>query len=402
MRVGITCTAAFTSGDSGVVGMRSRQLFLVCCGLLIIGLIYLRMRQPTVDQQAGSTSASNDHTDGIIGTARCIDCHAEKGTEYLTSGHSNTFRAAHEVPFADRMDGLTFHDPVRDVDFHYTVSSEGIDVRLPTMFGDKPFPLDFAFGSGQHAVTFLSLMPDQDGRTLGVEHRMSWYGHDDSPGLTPTTTQQHPHVDAEFFGRLVRDDQLTACIGCHTTSFEISSNQLHNLRPNVGCENCHGQGAAHVKAVESGDSDLAIGFGESVRRTGDEIKVCAKCHRSPDIVPPDQLFADNAFLVRFQPIGLTQSKCFLESGGSLTCSTCHNPHEHASLRPRSRHIQTCISCHKDQENHSVCPVSATEKCISCHMPAVKVREGMFFHDHWIRVRTPSKKNENTANQKTRN
>ena len=95
------------------------------------------------------------------------------------------------------------------------------------------------------------------------------------------------------------------------------------------------------------------------------------------------------FTNRFQPFGLAKSKCFKASADKLTCVTCHDPHADAATDAKS-YEQTCISCHTAPKK--ACPVNATEKCISCHMPAVPAFSGVQFSvhiaDHFIRVWKP--------------
>jgi hypothetical protein len=93
--------------------------------------------------------------------------------------------------------------------------------------------------------------------------------------------------------------------------------------------------------------------------------------------------------LRFQPIGLLRSDCFVKSDGALKCTTCHNPHTSVHGVPESEHVSNCVKCHQqDTEAHVACPVSPTTGCIDCHMPKIEVSGlGGAFHDHWIRVRS---------------
>ena len=94
--------------------------------------------------------------------------------------------------------------------------------------------------------------------------------------------------------------------------------------------------------------------------------------------------ADNPGLVRFQPIGLMQSACFRKSPGSLTCSTCHDPHARTST-DLPAYEAVCLSCHQGP-SQTRCKVEPATGCVGCHMPRRDATRGMMMTDHWIRSR----------------
>ncbi len=87
---------------------------------------------------------------------------------------------------------------------------------------------------------------------------------------------------------------------------------------------------------------------------------------------------DNPWNVRHQPVYFSQSKCFLQSGGKLSCNTCHNPHENA--KPAAN--EKCSGCH-GAPKHKV--VVAKQSCVACHMPVVKPSPLLGFSNHWIGI-----------------
>jgi hypothetical protein len=178
----------------------------------------------------------------------------------------------------------------------------------------------------------------------------------------------------------MRGDTLHLCIGCHTTTAEIQRDQLVDLRPNVGCQRCHGPGREHVLAMQTGSHERSISV---TRSAAEEIALCGQCHRLPSSDPDPRPSPDILQNIRFQPASLMQSKCFQQSE-DLKCSTCHNPHQHASDN-LEHYVQRCMSCHTGSQKKS-CPVSPRADCIRCHMPAIDIHRGIKFHDHWIRVR----------------
>jgi hypothetical protein len=322
----------------------------------------------------------------LVGSAKCAECHSEQFEDYTSSGHSRTFWTTQDFPVRDKFDGLTFQDPERLETYHYFAGESGLEVAIPGKFDGRRFPLQFAFGSGEHALTFMTLLLDDADRTLGIEHRVSWFTGPDQAGLTPGHLHHAVQDGLENFGRIIEGEALERCFECHTTSCRIEGDRPADLVPNVGCESCHTGGAAHVDVMEGNAPAMkGTGFADRPWRTGDQIQICAHCHRGEANLQPDQIRRDNWKIVRFQPVGLVQSECFKRSE-QLLCSTCHDPHQHAAQRTPLEYEQKCLACHSSAAKSVACPVSPASDCIGCHMPRVEVHPSISFHDHWIRVR----------------
>ena len=352
-------------------------------------------------------TASFGNTATFVGTTRCAECHSDKALAHTTSGHSKTFHKVEDLPIPTQLDGQSYVDPVRETTLKYEKEGDGLSVRIPEIFGDDPFPLQYALGSGQHAFTFLTLVPGPGGDAVGIEHRVSLFseaGADrtDVPGgalgLTPGQHTNSINEDVDNFGRIVSGKALTDCVRCHTTTAEIRGGEVANLIPSVGCESCHGPGSEHARVMTATPSKSSSAQPRHIRQPGqmfatewsaiDEIRLCGQCHRMPEDVRSDRVTPYHPSTIRFQPIGLLKSRCFLESDRSLSCSGCHDPHSHASLTTQSDYVQTCLKCHSStgKGDATDCPVSPRNNCIECHMPPVQIHPGVYFHDHWIRVR----------------
>src|SRR5262249_26070474 len=118
--------------------------------------------------------------------------------------------------------------------------------------------------------------------------------------------------------------------------------------------------------------------------------------------------------LRFQSLTMTWSRCYTEGNGTLSCSTCHDPHRTADTSA-ARNEAKCLSCHAPdattglvdsphspasgrradpsgvrlvaQRARTACPVNPTRGCIDCHMPRVWVQlTHSFKTDHFIRIR----------------
>ena len=103
-----------------------------------------------------------------------------------------------------------------------------------------------------------------------------------------------------------------------------------------------GRAAGTSKRLQRGDPDHPID--NPGRWDGKRVnELCGRCHRTErDLDPLDRFSL--AQTQRFQPIGLARSACFRASGGRLSCVTCHDAHEDASLSP-AHYEAVCLSCH---------------------------------------------------------
>ncbi|TWT50089.1 Doubled CXXCH motif (Paired_CXXCH_1) [Thalassoglobus neptunius] len=324
---------------------------------------------------------------GFVGHEKCRECHEGIHEIETNSPHARTFARTGEPQILDLMCGRTVEERQPYGTYEYSCDDEGLLVALPARFPERAFPLDFAVGSGGHALTFLTLLKNKEGETIGIEHRMTRYSSDDALDATPGQDDLDPVLDVNLWGRTIPPEDVQRCIACHTTTATIEGNQLTQLTSGIFCERCHGPGEAHVRAAEDGNEALTLSSIRSGWTADEEIRMCGECHRLPDDIAPERLEAYPNSLVRFQPVGLLKSACFLESGRTLSCTSCHDPHAPVSSRTKAQQIETCLSCHQEHEQ-TICPVSPKTNCIECHMPAMDLTRGIEFHDHWIRVRDP--------------
>src|SRR5262249_26683726 len=108
------------------------------------------------------------------------------------------------------------------------------------------------------------------------------------------------------------------------------------------------------------------------------------------IVHFDSASGQDRFEIVNQAYRLRRSKCFRESAGRLTCTTCHNPHRvergaAAVAWQRSR----CLGCHAalDRTSH---PDPQSADCASCHMVRRRTEDAIhvIVTDHLIIRRPP--------------
>lgn len=86
------------------------------------------------------------------------------------------------------------------------------------------------------------------------------------------------------------------------------------------------------------------------------------------------------------------SRCFLESGGKLTCFTCHDPHFQPSEEQAVAFFRNrCLTCHTDRscrlplaERMALTPAN---NCFGCHMPQAKAPPGTHADQTMHRIAT---------------
>ncbi len=323
----------------------------------------------------------------LVGRQVCGECHSDNFQWHSHHGHAATLHSVANTDLPALFAGTQFEGGVDYGTYRYSTDSAGnLFVTLQSKFGDEPFPLQYVLGSGLHAQTMLTLIPTPDGQTEGIEHRVSRY-----PGnriaLTPGHSRMKPQSNFELFGDLSEGQPLQRCIYCHTTRGELINGEIKNLIPNVNCEKCHGPGSEHVRLARMVSKPPPYSVGKATWDAEAEIQLCGDCHRLPRSVSEKEIREYPDLLIRFQPIGMLRSRCYLDSNRQLKCTTCHNPHQSIREMTAKDHVQHCLSCHRpDSETHVACPVEPETGCIECHMPAIELNQELTFHDHWIRVR----------------
>ncbi len=247
--------------------------------------------------------------------------------------------------------------------------------------------LEWAFGSGLKGITPV-------GRRLSgdwVESRLTWYAGIGAIDFTTGASRYDPADARESLGRSLTHAEVAECFGCHTTGYD--SLRMVPARSELGihCERCHGPGAAHVEAATHGRPATSLIFNPGGLAGFPQVQLCGTCHGTP---PPDNDFDALSLLeqtphsVRFPSQRLVLSRCFNETFGELSCTTCHDPHGNVADEAET-FDSSCLACHDRQARPvaAVCPVD-TADCASCHMPKERVMRHSMFSDHWIRVAGP--------------
>ena len=332
-----------------------------------------------------------------VGDATCAKCHPTicktfhdhpmgRSADFLTAGHHEKYPANGKATFASGPFDLTAEKTAEGV-------RHRVGLREPAgSIPDVVLPVHVAIGSGTRGRSYLTV---ENGCVWQTP--VSWFGPDERWDLSPGFR----------IGRTLRRPVAAACLYCHTDAVEPVSGAINRFREPlftrqaaIGCERCHGPGELH--ASERGidlnapvpDTSIVnpIHLTPSLQRA-----VCEQCHlqgqervtrrgRDPFEFRPGLPFDEFvSVFVRHPDIAeanksvgqfeqMESSECFKKSGGTMTCTSCHDPH--AAPTPLTRDVvfrNQCLNCHQGpgRATCTATPAVRNEKrdsCIACHMP----------------------------------
>ena len=348
------------------------------CFIALLAGLLVNLAMPSSQPYRVAVDALEDRSD-LADESRCADCHSQ-ATYFWETGHAQTLTLATDEPSRALLATFNSSELPRSEDTLVQVLEDRIVARHHQGEEFHEIELKWCFGSGQHARTWTSTMSDSIGGTDQLEFRWTWYHSENSFDITPgQPLEPSPGVFGSL-GVLFDGPKSRRCFACHATYLPESNGAIDEPKIHAGvtCQRCHGPRGKHV--ATSGEH-LNQQWLYSDRMTS--IHRCAQCHRRAEELEPDTIRAGNPDIVRFQPVGMVQSACFINS--EMTCTTCHDPHLPFS-RQDSRGIWQCVQCHNpNQDDHVLCGAGNGDDCIRCHMPSVEMSTPVTFVDHWIRV-----------------
>ncbi|MCB1486201.1 MAG: tetratricopeptide repeat protein [Bauldia sp.] len=385
--------------------------------------------------------AESADTAEFVGSETCASCHESEANLWHQSQHRHAMDHATEETVLGDFNDTTFEkDGVVSRFFRkdgkFFVETDGPDGTI------QPFEIKYTFGLEplqQYLIEFpdgriqaLSIAWDTRPKEKGGQRWFHLYPDEDIP-----------HDDILHWTKLNQNWNFM-CAECHSTNvrknYDAETDTFHTTwsEISVGCETCHGAGAAHVKWAESQESwwpfgrqddpqkGLVVDFNERTdvswtpdpdtglpvrskppNRLRKEVETCGFCHArrstiAEDWVPGRSLSQTEAVSPLSQGLfsadgqmldevynyaSFKQSKMF---DAGVTCSDCHDPHS-AELKLDGDGV--CLQCHApakyEAASHSHHEGIEPEiGCPACHMPQRTYMVVDPRHDHSFRVPRP--------------
>ncbi len=363
---------------------------------------------------------------GYVADRECAVCHRDEARSFREVGMGRSFvtvaTAVRDGRLIEDFDAPAFHHAPSHRWYRITRRGDGLVFRRWKVDASGreinvfEQPIDDILGSGNHSRVYLYRTPSGELYQLPLAWYSAMNGGAGGWAMSPGYDRpDHPGVT-----RTVRHE----CMFCHNAYPDVPAGSdaygepptyPARLPEGIGCQRCHGPGGDHVRLAFSPQATSSMIRAAIVNpaRLAPRLRndVCYQCHMLPSFATPPvrrfgrsvssfrpgQRLADfrvrmdireaghpaaDRFEIDHQAYRLEQSRCFVASGGALSCLTCHDPHRKVPADERAAHYRkACLGCHAgDLGGHppleppgpdlpaEAAPNVAASDCVGCHMP----------------------------------
>jgi hypothetical protein len=359
-----------------------------------------------------------------LGSEACVGCHEAAGSLWRGSDHALAWTLPDETTVLGDFDDARFESD--GLTHRFTRSGASFVIETEDGTGARR-ALEVVGVAGVRPLQQYLLAPEP-GRTQAFDiawdtERGVWYDLYPGPAIAPGDGL---HWSGPYKSWEAR------CAECHATDYRRNYDHVARryaptmAEQGVGCEACHGPGAAHAAwAADPAGYAPAAGLtahGLTVDLAGAaeaQVQQCAGCHsRRESAIDGNPLpgtpyhdsftlsllrdgvyHADGQILAEDYEYGsFLQARMYAEG---VRCSDCHEPH---ALELRAEGNAVCTQCHSpagnerfptlrqalyDDPAHHFHPVgSEGAECASCHMPREVYMGVDGRRDHSFRVPRP--------------
>ncbi|HTF64681.1 MAG TPA: hypothetical protein VK638_18530, partial [Edaphobacter sp.] len=360
--------------------------------------------QTPENRSASLTGKSND---GYVGSTACSQCHSEIYRRFSQTSMGRSMSPVtpsflKSIPssavYLNQRMNRRFEVFTREDKLYQSESATGADGKESFRTAHE---LEWIIGAG---VNGFGVILQEDHHLFQAP--LSFYSK---------TVSWEPSPGYEFTDLGFNRPITPGCISCHSgrpnavpgSNGEFESIPFSELA--IGCERCHGPGAAHVQAMLGANVPKAKN-GVAANVFDNRIvnparltpyladNICMACHQTGDVrvlkagktyqdIRPGYPLDDTLSILMIPPTresppsadhvehyySMMLSKCYRASKGRLSCITCHDPHVEPSREEAPAYFNgRCLTCHTNQSCTLPVQVRMQQKpvndCIGCHMP----------------------------------
>ena len=381
----------------------SRLLRAVFRVLPLAGPLLLQCAGGGQAKNGPAISPSESHGE-YVGSQVCSKCHADIYRKFTQTSMGRSMsqvtpqfldKTPAPASFLEERLNRRFEVYTKDGDLYQSEAGVGADGKKTFQTAHR---IEWIIGAG---VNGFGAILQQDNHLFQAP--LSFYVRPQSWGPSPG----YEFTDLGFNRPIT-----PGCIFCHSgrpnpvaaSNGQFKSPAFSELA--IGCENCHGPGAAHVKAVQNPSTHPRKGNAVSNAEIVNPARltpyladnICMACHQTGDarVLKPGKTYQDirpgrpldETLSIMMVPptreapptadhvehyYSMTLSRCYRASQGRMSCITCHDPHVEPTREEAPQYFAAkCLTCHTNQscklQLDARMQKSPPNDCISCHMP----------------------------------